>query len=82
MNAVAINPNLTSKMQELVTFARKNNKVMTLSEAFQKYPVEDEWHKGEIKNILKAYKITEEEINEIRKRGYSLSEYLQLRERK
>lgn len=34
-------------------FAYKCNKVRDIKEAFNEYPVEEEWHKGKIKNIIK-----------------------------
>ena len=33
--------------------AEKEGKIKELSEAFEEYPVEEEWHKGKIENILK-----------------------------
>lgn len=42
--------------QETGKFAKwayENNLVKNVSEAFEKYPVEEEWHQGKIENILK-----------------------------
>lgn len=33
--------------------AYKYNKIKDLKEAFEEYPVEEEWHKGKIENVLK-----------------------------
>ena len=39
------------KAKEAVKHARKNGRVMNLSQAFEMYPVSDEWHEGKIENI-------------------------------
>lgn len=31
----------------------EENKVKELKEAFEEYPVENEWHKGKIENVIK-----------------------------
>jgi hypothetical protein len=36
------------QMKELVKIARERGKITDISEAFKKYPVEDEAHKGEL----------------------------------
>ena len=40
-------------LSEFIKIAYKYGKVKDLSEAFKEYPVEEEWHKGKIENILK-----------------------------
>lgn len=40
-------------LSEFLKFAYKHNKVRDVSEAFEDYPVEEEWHKGEIDNVIK-----------------------------
>lgn len=38
---------------EFWKWAEKNGKIKDVSEAFEDYPVEEEWHKGKIENFLK-----------------------------
>lgn len=40
-------------LSDFLKIAYKYNKVKDLKEAFQEYPVEEEWHKGKIENVLK-----------------------------
>ncbi len=40
-------------LSDFIKFAYKCNKVKDVKEAFEEYPVEDEWHKGKIENVLK-----------------------------
>ena len=40
------------KLSDFLKFAYKHNKVRDISEAFEEYPVEEEWHKGKTENIL------------------------------
>lgn len=40
-------------LSEFMKFAYKCNKVRDIKEAFDEYPVEEEWHEGKIENILK-----------------------------
>lgn len=40
-------------LSNFMKFAYKCNKVRDIEEAFDKYPVEEEWHKGKIKNTIK-----------------------------
>ena len=44
---------MKNELSEFLKIAFKYNKVKELKEAFDEYPVEDEWHKGKIENILK-----------------------------
>ena len=39
-------------LSEFLKFAYKCNKVKDLEEAFEEYPVEEEWHKGKIENVI------------------------------
>lgn len=39
-------------LSEFMKFAYKCNKVKELDEAFDEYPVEEEWHKGKIENVV------------------------------
>ena len=40
-------------LSDFMKFAYKCNKVRDLEEAFEEYPVENEWHKGKIENVLR-----------------------------
>lgn len=40
-------------LSEFMKIAYKYGKVKDLQEAFQDFPVKEEWHKGEIENIIK-----------------------------
>lgn len=40
-------------LSEFMKFAYKCNKVRDIKEAFDEYPVEEEWHEGKIENVLK-----------------------------
>lgn len=40
-------------LSEFMKFAYKCNKVREINEAFEEYPVEEEWHQGKIENVLK-----------------------------
>lgn len=39
-------------LSKFLKIAYKNNKVRNLEEAFDEYPVEEEWHKGKVQNVL------------------------------
>lgn len=39
-------------LSDFMKFAYKCNKVRDVKEAFEEYPVENEWHKGKIENVL------------------------------
>jgi len=40
-------------LSDFLKIAYKYNKVRDLEEAFEKYPVAEEWHKGNLDNVLK-----------------------------
>jgi len=42
-------------LSEFLRIAYKYNKVRDLDEAFAEYPVEEEWHKGKLENVLKEF---------------------------
>ena len=46
-----------SELSEFLKLAYKYNKVRDVSEAFEKYPVEEEWHKGKVENVLREKEI-------------------------
>lgn len=39
-------------MSDFLKFAYGKGKVCDVSEAFEEFPVEEEWHKGKIENVL------------------------------
>jgi len=43
-----------SKMKELTKKAEDQNKILSVSEAFRMYPVEEEKHKGKLEYCLKG----------------------------
>lgn len=43
-------------LSDFLKIAYKYNKVKELKEAFEEYPVEEEWHKGKIENVIKEVK--------------------------
>lgn len=43
-------------LSDFLKIAYEYNKVRDLKEAFEEYPVEDEWHKGKIENVIKEAK--------------------------
>lgn len=40
-------------LSDFLKLAYKYNKVKDVKEAFEEYPVDDEWHKGKIENVIK-----------------------------
>lgn len=42
-----------SGLSDFMKFAYKCNKVRDIKEAFEEYPVEEEWHKGKIENVVR-----------------------------
>lgn len=44
-------------LSEFMKFAYKCNKVRDIKEAFEEYPVEEEWHEGKIENVLKETEV-------------------------
>lgn len=43
---------MKEELSDFLKIAYKYNRVKDLKEAFEKYPVEEEWHKGKIENVL------------------------------
>lgn len=43
---------MKEELSDFLKTAYKYNKVKDLEEAFNEYPVEEEWHKGKIENVL------------------------------
>lgn len=54
-------------LSDFLKFAHEHDKVRDVSEAFEEYPVEEEWHKGKIENALREaneeYKSSFYELN-------------------
>ncbi len=44
--------NRSDGLSEFLKIAYKYDKVKTVKEAFEEYPVEEEWHKGKIENVV------------------------------
>lgn len=51
---------MKNEISDFLKFAKEKGKIKDLEEAFEKFPVEEEWHKGKIENLL--YLNEEEEI--------------------
>lgn len=39
-------------LSDFLKVAYKYNKIKNIEEAFKEFPVEEEWHKGEVENLL------------------------------
>ena len=48
---------MREKLSNFLKFAYKHNSVRELEEAFKEFPVEEEWHKGKIENVLKEHTV-------------------------
>lgn len=44
---------MKEELSDFLKFAYEHNGVRDLEEAFKEFPVEEEWHKGKIENVLK-----------------------------
>ena len=64
-----MNEKLIEKANKAIELAYKNGRVLDISEAFIKYPVENEWHKGKLENWEQR-----SETNEMWHRGYSINQ--------
>ena len=51
---------MAEKIKDFLKFAYNKGKVKDVEEAFKDYPVEEEWHKGKIENILYVKEENEE----------------------
>lgn len=43
---------MNDNLSDFLKNAYKNNKVKDLKDAFEEYPVQEEWHKGKIENVV------------------------------
>lgn len=59
-------------MSDFLEKAKKSGRIKELEEAFKEYPVEEEYHKGKIKNenniLFKIGVVEEEKIEQYKKR--------------
>lgn len=46
---------MKEEMSDFLKIAYKYNRVKDLKEAFEEYPVQDEWPEGKIENVLRVY---------------------------
>ena len=51
---------MKEEMSDFLKFAYEKGKVRDVGEAFEEFPVEEEWHKGKIGNVLTLNEETEE----------------------
>ncbi len=51
---------MKNEISDFLKFEKEKGKIKDLEEAFNEFPVEEEWHKGKIENLL--YVNEEEEI--------------------
>ena len=49
---------MKEKLSDFLKIAYEYNRVKDLEEAFKEFPVEEEWHKGKIENVLSESKAT------------------------
>lgn len=47
---------MKDNLSQFIKTAYKYNRVKDLKDAFEDYPVEYEWHKGKVENIIKIKK--------------------------
>lgn len=43
---------MKEEMRDFLKIAYKYNKVKDLKDAFEEFPVEEEWHKGKAENVI------------------------------
>ncbi|MFR2534750.1 MAG: hypothetical protein ACLS95_05940 [Clostridia bacterium] len=48
---------MKEELSDFLKIAYKYGRVKDINEAFEEYPVEEEWHKGKIENVLNEKKI-------------------------
>lgn len=42
---------MNSEISDFLKFAKEKGKIKDIKEAFEKYPVEEEYHKGKVENL-------------------------------
>ena len=48
---------MKNNSSEFLKLAYKHNKVRDIKEAFNEFPIEEEWHKGKLQNVIKENEI-------------------------
>lgn len=43
---------MNNEISDFLKFAKEKGKIREVDEAFKEFPVEEEWHKGKIENLL------------------------------
>ena len=43
---------MKNEISDFLKFAKEKGKIKDVEEAFNEFPVEEEWHKGKIENLL------------------------------
>lgn len=43
---------MKEQLSDFLKIAYEYNKVKELKEAFEEFPVEEEWHKGKVENVI------------------------------
>ena len=51
---------IVRNLSQFLKLAYKHNKVRDLKEAFEEYPIEEEWHQGKSENVLNALREDDE----------------------
>ena len=46
---------MKEELSEFLKIAYENNKVKEIKDAFEEYPVDEEWHKGKVENVINKY---------------------------
>ena len=44
---------MKNNVSDFLRFAYEHNRIKDIKEAFDEYPVEEEWHEGKIENVIK-----------------------------
>lgn len=44
---------MKENLSDFLKIAYQHNKVRNLEEAFEEFPVQEEWHKGKIENVIR-----------------------------
>ena len=47
---------MKNEISDFLKFAKEKGKIKDIVEAFNEFPVEEEWHKGKIENLLYNYR--------------------------
>jgi len=55
---------MKEELSDFLKIAYKYNRVKDLKEAFEEYPVEEEWHKGKIEEYKKSFYESLQDVKE------------------